>query len=72
MANAHRRTTAISLYDAALCAVFGALASAAVLLAAQDAVWTQRATPCAQQIDVHPATAQPVGVFAATTDPCHP
>ncbi|AKS36839.1 hypothetical protein [Mycolicibacterium goodii] len=72
MATTHRPSTAITVYDAALCAVFGALVSAAVMLAGQDGSWTQRATPCAQQIDAYPAAAQPVGIVAVTTDPCHP
>ena len=74
MATTDRRYPAITIYDAALCAVFGALASAGLTLAVHDSSWTQGATPCAHQItaDARNIGAYPAGVVSATDDQCHP
>ncbi|MCP2627127.1 hypothetical protein NLB33_30225 [Mycolicibacterium smegmatis] len=68
------RYRAITIYDAALCAVFGALVSAGVTLAVQDGSWTHGATACAQPItaEAHDAVVHPGGVIAVTDDLCHP
>ncbi|ULN29962.1 hypothetical protein KZ780_05055 [Mycolicibacterium smegmatis] len=74
MATTDRRYPAITLYDAALCAVFGALVSAALTLAVQDTSWTHGATACAQPITTgtHDTVVHPGGVIAVTNDSCHP